>query len=425
MPQLHPDSRGARVMGRIHLVLLILLAGSVSFFLDGLPITSLLIILIALNAIGLAIVSRLSYDRWQLVAMLLFISVYLIHIPGLILTEHTDQGNFELEKKLSLLIFPMVFFFTPRLSPKARGLVMWGFVVGCLVSFLFCFGYALLRFDKSGDSSVFFYHSFSEVIGMHAAYLSMYYCLSIGWLLFQYQSVLMKGNSGKRMGIMLLLIILSVGVVLLAARAQILILFLTSVAWVFSIVYPKWGWMRASSLGIATAVIFMSVVLLFPVNRERFKQAINYNNEYSISGRWGEQQIRVLIWSCAFECIGKHPWLGTGTGDGEFEMQQCYQEHQYGSLTYFPNTTFNAHNQFLEMAIQLGWLGVLVFLLSILYSAWHALRHGNITYALFLFIFVLSCMTESQLETQSGIVFFAMFNSILFFSTDRIVVSKL
>lgn len=415
----HPDSQLFRTLRRIHIALMSLLAVSLSFSLDGLLITSLLIILLALSAIPLAIVSRVSNDRWRLIALLLFILVYLIHVFGLIHTENSDQGGFELEKKLSLIIFPLICFFTPRMANSEKRFVMSGFVIGCLASLLFCFGYAVTKFSQSHDASVFFYHSFSEVVGMHAAYLSMYLCLSIAWLLFGYKSVLLTGNWLHRFAILFLLMILIGGVILLAARAQILILFLITLVWVVSVFYDKWGWWKASLTATVTAIGFFGLVLVFPVNRERFKQAINYNNEYSISGRWGENQIRVLIWSCAFECIEKHPWLGSGTGDGESEMQECYQDHKYGSLTYFPNTTFNAHNQFLEIAIQLGWLGLLIFLSSILYAGWCAFRESNTQYLLFLFIFMLSCMTESQLETQSGIVFFAMFNSLHFFNSDH------
>ncbi len=47
-----------------------------------------------------------------------FIFFYILHIVGLFFSDNRNEGLFELEKKLSLFIFPLIFSNIPVLSPK-------------------------------------------------------------------------------------------------------------------------------------------------------------------------------------------------------------------------------------------------------------------------------------------------------------------
>ena len=48
-----------------------------------------------------------------------------------------------------------------------------------------------------------------------------------------------------------------------------------------------------------------------------------------------------------------------------------------------------------------------------------SLKEKNYDYTIFLLIIILNFTTESVLETQSGIVFFSLFNTLFFFPMVR------
>ncbi len=403
-----------RILVKIHLFLLMGLAISLTFSFDWLRLTSLLVILIAVNSLLLFFFVKGAGHRRD-AYFYLFLSLFLIHLLGLVLTENMVQGGHELEKKLSLLIFPLAFYFTPQIDEASVRKILSGFVWSCVLVVVACVLIAYWKFLSGRDVSVFYYHTLSEPLGMHAAYLSMYLCFAVAIQLHQRQ----LDTTTQKFWFYASLFILAAGIVLLAARAQILILALGSGIWLIAGLRKRYSWTKTTLISLSVPIGFMLIAMLFPVNRERFKAAINYQGQYSLSGEWGEQQMRTLIWTCAAELIKSKPLTGTGIGDGEDDLQLCYAAHDYISLTIFENTRFNAHNQYFETAIQLGLGGLLLYLASLLFPALSALRNGNILYIAFIAIFAASCMTESMLESQSGIIFFGFFNSFLFLNEAR------
>jgi O-antigen ligase len=407
---------------RIQFLLMAGLATSLPFSIDNVKITSLFVILLAVNAIPLYFLTRpVATTRVEKVAVSLFVLFYIIHFLGLIATANSHQGFFELEKKLALLVFPLLFVFTPRLELLALRRVLTLFVGSCSLSLLFCLFVAIHGFRETGDTSRFFYHTLSEPVGMHAAYLSMYFCFAIFILLVGGDSMLDRSVKGFRLAV---IVSLAGGVLLLSARTQILILSAGMSYWLAFKIKNRYGLWKAGTLAMLFGVSVLGIALLFPVNRDRFMRAINFGQRYGLDKEWGEQQIRALIWECSGQIIAENAWTGVGTGDGEDELQACYRRNEFNSLTYFKNATFNAHNQFLETTIQLGIGGVIIFLGGICFACLHAYRDGNHVFLILILIFAASCMTESMLESQSGIIFFAFFNSFLFINHLPIVTQR-
>lgn len=407
------------LLRKLHGALLIGVALTMPFSISHANLNGLCIVLLAANAIPLFLLTRKTISPLFSGKMILFVSVYLILVPGLLYADNFHQAGFELEKKMSLFIFPLVLFYSPRLKGKEVRIILLSFVFGCLVTGLFCIGMATYRFIESNDSSFFFHHELSGLAGMHAAYLSMYCCFSIAILLCNYSEELGLLRLRDRMLYYVCLCIFVILIFLLASRTQLLILFIGSIGY-FTFHFSKKYTLLKSVLGaIAIGVFIVSLAFLFPKNRERFKEAINYKGEYSLSTKWGEQQMRPLMWSCAIELIKDNPIKGAGTGDGEDELQKCYSRNDYVSLLYFENSRFNAHNQFLEIAVELGLIGLLVFLLSLFAPAAEAWRHKKVLYLIFVLVFAVSCLTESMLERQNGVVFFGFFNSFLVFNSVK------
>jgi O-antigen ligase len=393
----------------------LLLAASLPFHFDGFQLTSFLIGLLALTTIAFSIIGRPSFHRIDFYFAVLFVIGYFFYAAGLLYSENLRQGFFVLEKKLSLLIIPIIFLFGPKVKSIRATLLTFSF--SCAGATFICVITAVFRALVNHDVSFLFYHSLSGIVGMHASYLSMYLCFAIAILLFNLDLNLWGGQK-KLVVTYTAIVTMLLGVFLLSARTQQVILIFE--LGLFSIYYmsKKYGVFFSTLSGFVASFVIFLIVVLIPHNRERFKQAINYNNQYSIGAKWGENQIRLPIWSCALSLIRERPFFGFGTGDSEDELQKCYIENSYTSLTYFPNTRFNAHNQFLETSLQIGSFACLFFLVSLVWPITFSFLIKNYLYIVFAIIFGISCMTESMLERQQGVSFYAFFSSLLIFKKN-------
>ena len=67
---------------------------------------------------------------------------------------------------------------------------------------------------------------------------------------------------------------------------------------------------------------------------------------------------------------------------------------------------FNPHNQYLQIWNELGWIGLLLFLATILSFGLFFYREQDLSALLVLGTFIVFCLFESMLQRESGIVFF-------------------
>jgi hypothetical protein len=120
--------------------------------------------------------------------------------------------------------------------------------------------------------------------------------------------------------------------------------------------------------------------------------------------------MRLEFWKAALGIIKENIFTGVGTGDVNTAFLTQYEK------TASPLDAHNrlrAHNQYLEITVAFGILGFGIFIFCLFYPVWHNRKSLSYFYAAYLIIILMSMLTEDTLETQAGITFFALFNSIL------------
>ncbi|MBX3639270.1 MAG: O-antigen ligase family protein [Nitrosomonas sp.] len=70
---------------------------------------------------------------------------------------------------------------------------------------------------------------------------------------------------------------------------------------------------------------------------------------------------RTFIWEAAFELINQKPYFGYGFGAGGTALEEYYRAGTYGW------STFNTHNAFLQILLDLGAAGLILFLIVLVY----------------------------------------------------------
>ena len=136
----------------------------------------------------------------------------------------------------------------------------------------------------------------------------------------------------------------------------------------------------------------------------------NYKRTGNPSGHSVMQ--RVEYWRTSIRIIKKNFFFGVGTGDMNIAFQEEYKE--MGSKLN-PDSRLRAHNQYISIWVGLGLLGFIWFVFVLFYPP--IINHSffNLFYYIFFITLTVSMLTEDTIETQAGVTFFVVFNSLFLF----------
>ncbi len=171
-------------------------------------------------------------------------------------------------------------------------------------------------------------------------------------------------------------------------------LLLLSVLAVFDTLYllpGRSGWAVAAALAALVAWWelprrFRAAAVLAPVlvaglllvtsttGRERLTDIVTETNRFVAQGAENSSSgERLNFWRRSVESIRAAPWLGTGVGS----WQTRYLQLEQGKPPEFTRKIRNPHNEYLLIGVQLGVVGVLLFVVWIATSAWDARRYDR------------------------------------------------
>ena len=127
--------------------------------------------------------------------------------------------------------------------------------------------------------------------------------------------------------------------------------------------------------------------------------------------RFSSTQSRILIWEISSDLIQEKPLFGYGSGDSKLALTEKYKQHNLGFLL---DKQFNAHNQYLQSTLDAGLIGGITLLLLLFVPLIMCFKDKQVLYAIFIGILALNFFSEAMLETQSGVIFYAFFNTLFF-----------
>jgi hypothetical protein len=343
---------------------------------------------------------------------LLFISFYLLHIVGLIYTQNTKSGLFDLEVKLSLFLFPVLYGSRP-LSEHKFNQVFIAFIIGLILSSLVMVTRALFLYITLHENH-FFYEDFAST-GIHLGYMAMYINFGIAGLLLMV--IVYKDKRFFINPLLTIIIILFFLIILflLSSKMGLIVMILQCLGFLIYYICKS----KKYTVGIIAFLFFggglLLVIKYIPTVSGRFENAIEAITSNSQDNTKAESTaVRLLIWKAANSIISENILIGTGTGDAKDNLLAKYE--QLG-LTGALTGKLNAHNAFYQVFIALGSIGFILLCIHIFLPMYFSIKNNTALYLLFLLIICFNFFTESMLEAQAGVVFFAFFNSLLCFKT--------
>lgn len=344
-----------------------------------------------------------------------FSLLYLFYLISFLWTEAPEIGLKQLEYKLSLIVFPILFAFKSKkqipFSP-----IIWIWMVGLIYA-----GYVGLSagYDCYFPDGTYGCWVSSRVSPIH--HPTYFTAFNSFLLLLIWRAWKMKENGFNLIWIIPFTIASLVYHVLLLSMAGILFLLLVIGVLIFISMYKRFGVLitSISSLGfLLLMLIFLNNVPWFSVEWQRatstLSKLVDNPKEYveSLEEPLSGNEQRIILWTVSTEELAQNP-IGSGIGSVDKKINSRLLELDQ---KYLASKGYNPHNQFLQTGIELGWSGLIFFCFILIALSRYAWKHKNLLLGFLIANLIFNCFFESMLQRQSGIVFylFWIFLLILF-----------
>ncbi|RNC92271.1 MAG: O-antigen ligase domain-containing protein [Allomuricauda sp.] len=361
------------------------------------------------------------------VLLLLPVLVFITYVVGYFITNGNDFSF--LERKASLLVFPLIFFAHKYTKPE-RNVILKAFVCGVFLSSLICLtvsvynstGYNSEGFNFTPNvlenrgffesimygGNYFFGNHFS--IFHQTVYFALYLCAAIAIMLFKPSLVSKRKNRFLFISFFLLIIFL---VSNKSAFIAVMVIFLI--------------WIGSLDLPIIKRVVLLSIMALIaiatlfsnPRTKAMFQKVDEGQMVLNKDARYGFP-LRLLCWDAAISLIKQNSVIGYGGTNAQSELNQVYQKKEY---KYALRDKLNAHNLFMQVWIENGVLGLLASLLVFYGLFVQAFRHKkfehNNLFIVLVTLLLISSLFESIFSRFSGILFFSFLSCFIFSAREN------
>ena len=355
------------------------------------------------------------YNNKTALFILLF---FLIHVISLLYTENLASGKFDIESKLSLLVFPIIMsnsicFYNKKVIDKFFLL----FIVGNLFASLYCLFNAFYKWAYLDASFQYFtYVDLSHF--MHPTYFSMYlsttllgcfYLLSKHKLLFNLRSVFYIFS----------ILLFTVMIYLLSSKAGLIVLCL--LIFYFAKFYFK-NLKKLILMAIVLLLIFSGIV----ASNDRFSSIKNsvlntVQNKTTKSDNYSSSEQRIHVWKSTLELLKDNWLIGISAGDLKYKLTE---NHYSKKADPEKEKYLNAHNQYLESFLSVGILGIILLLSWMIYPVLYLDYTYRFIIVGLLIIISINFVFESILNRQEGITFISFF-WLLFASKNQVLKNKI
>jgi O-antigen ligase len=322
-----------------------------------------------------------------------------------------NNGLFVLEKKVTLLIFPLFLFpAVRRLSDYQKSeLVLWlGLIT--IGSSIFFLSMATQNLIQCHDPLAFHRDYFASI---PYVFYSIYF--ATGSLLLLHSTYRLLPNSTSKVFLILLLIVYSLTLLVVISSKTGIIAYITGLAYLlYKNIYSKRIYVLCmTGVGLSLATL----LVLYPTTLNRFTE-LTRNLKVAQQDTITKQEdftglnLRLFFWRNSINQLRTDNRLitGVGTGDGQAYLDKVYTKVHLDKYLFLG---FDAHNQWVMTLLQLGLIGI-GLLAAVFITAWiSAGKAQNFNMHFFLWVILCFSFSESVLESNKGIVFFALFFCIL------------
>lgn len=389
------------------------------------PLKWLSIITIVLVAVWLLALYPYSFKLRAMPALmvLLFCAIGI----GVLNSHDTSRALSVLERSASLLAFPVIALLGLNDKLKLKNPLI-GLTAGVVLASLVAMVLATIRTMSTGSfydpvhETHFVYHHFfhqnlSGPIGINAVYLAHAAVLSLLFVLNKWATNI--GQLSKNHQTLLAILTAYLLLVILLCKSVMAFVCFVFILGLFLATHPAFK-MIFKRYKLQGSVAFFAIIGLGVwVVYSKFQV---FNFSFDVSDPYLRPlQIRLTIWQSALQKIGDSLWLGYGTGDSLAAIIAAYHEQNF---TIGLNNSFNAHNTYFELWLQVGIIGPILFLLMIFNRLLLTLKNKAFLGVAAAFIIGFFSLSESVLLTHRGVALVCFCLFLLSETPSKAIIKK-
>lgn len=247
-------------------------------------------------------------------------------------------------------------------------------------------------------------------VGMHQDHVRYGWMLVVVWMicLWLRQQPAVAANRMDRHWLNVLICLIFFFQHLLASKTGLLGTYVTGLVWLIlqaRAAARRWAWLLLLAPLAAYAVL--------PTFRNRLR-FVRWDFQHYTRGSYTEglsDAPRLISMQAGWNCWQEQPWLGTGFGDLRAVIHTWYSNHQAGLKPY---EQLLPSNEFLYYGAASGWLGFLLACFAALAPFFLASCRKQFLWLGFHLVTVLGFLYEIGLETQFGILLYAVAGSWIY-----------
>lgn len=349
----------------------------------------------------------LNKKKWWILSLTI---LWILPFIQLLLFQKIDVYWSSLMTKLSLLILPIIIVITSGYHKMNIGKTLFFFTIGCIISAAFCGLFSIFNYYFLVNENAFKYASIS--VFHHPGYFTMYLNFSIALLYYN----LLKPETDyhiNRKWSVVIISLLTFFILIASSRTGWVTNVLIQFFFISTLLVKKKLNSKFFIYFLLLSIPFSTTIYFNNTIKSRFQEVImNTTSSENSKKIRSSTSVRKKIWKTSFELIKKKWLFGYGIGIGKKKLENQYEKEGF---IYLHQKKYNTHNQYLQFFIDHGIVGLFILIFFTFGMIIISLRQKKYIYTLFLVIIIINFMTESVLETQSGVIFFAFFNTIFFY----------
>lgn len=364
-------------------------------------VTNSILILVLLNAL---ITLKLKDWRAAVVNPIFYLPAgfMLFYTISILWSNNRIDGALQLETKATLFLAPLALvasskFLTEQSLQQWLRAFVWGNVLVMLLAFAIASYKAISLggwytiLDGGIGEPLFTYKVLSGPF-MHPGYLATY----VGVAILIAISFFFSSTVKRPAQLAIVICFLFLSLFMLQGRINVLAIFTVLIAGglIYAIRMKAYKWLLVPVIPLALLV----VLLLFGSESMKTRYFQMPDFQYDITAdasSFNSATYRLAEWTCAIDAVRENPLIGAGVGDNRNILYESYEKRNFHVGL---EQKFNAHNQYLEVTIAAGMIGLALFMIWIIGYGVIAWKNRDYLFIAIWSFFLISMITESMLE---------------------------
>lgn len=306
------------------------------------------------------------------------------------------ESLFIIEKRLSFIIFPLIFIFSQtQIKNKTREKLFIFFSASCLflTIYLFIFNYFIFLESNKQMTHIWQYSYFTSAANFHPVYFTIYLDFVFIFLVHFFLKYKRYRSFINNLLIFFLIIFVSFTIIFIQARISIIGLLVVGIFFLFAFLFRRYQY---RSLLIVLPIIITGILLIFSSTR-----VITSFNRFDALAK--DLKERTYQWTAAWNVGINYPIIGAGPIESKDLLY-----HEYLKLGHDEGIErkYNTHNEYLHIFMSHGIVGIFIFFGILFFGLKKGILDNNLLFIGFIILMAIFFVTENVLSTQKGIVFF-------------------